>query len=162
MNRFLFPAKSAIPESIGEKKAVKKILITQPKPDSPKSPYFELAKVENLMNQAFFEQKLYELEILKAEDSSEEKVFFSKLFHEMLELFTRPFNQEFFDFSDESFFQEIADLGQRYAKLSDLKNMNTNRGSRHFIYLNRTFFGLYNLMHDLKAKEVKINNFNLY
>ncbi len=65
-------------------------------------PYFELAKVENLMNQAFFEQKLYELEILKPEDSSEEKVFFSKLFHEMLELFTRPFNQEFFDFSDEN------------------------------------------------------------
>ena len=39
----------------------------------------------------------------------------------MLELFTRPFNQEFLIFSDESFFQEIADLGQRYAKLSDLK-----------------------------------------
>ena len=125
-------------------------------------PYFELAKVENLMNQAFFEQKLYELEILKPEDSSEEKVFFSKLFHEMLELFTRPFNQEFFDFSDESFFQEIADLGQRYAKLSDLKNMNTNRGSRHFIYLNRTFFGLYNMMHDLRAEGIEINHFKKF
>ncbi len=33
---------------IGEKKAVKKILITQPKPDSPKSPYFELAKKHNV------------------------------------------------------------------------------------------------------------------
>ncbi len=125
-------------------------------------PYFELAKVENLMNQAFFEQKLYELEILKPEDSSEEKVFFSKLFHEMLELITRPFNQEFFDFSDESFFQEIADLGQRYAKLSDLKNMNTNRGSRHFIYLNRTFFGLYNMMHDLRAEGIEINHFKKF
>ena len=125
-------------------------------------PYFELAKVENLLNQAFFEQKLYELEILKAEDSSEEKVFFSKLFQEMLELFTRPFNQEFFDFSDESFFQEIADLGQRYAKLSDLKNMNTNRGSRHFIYLNRTFFGLYNMMHDLRAEGIEINHFKKF
>ena len=76
-------------------------------------PYFELAKVENLMNQEFFEQKLYELEILKTEDTSEEKVFFSELFHEMLELFTRPFNQEYFDISDQRFFQEIADLGQR-------------------------------------------------
>jgi uroporphyrinogen-III synthase len=35
-------------KSIGEKKAVKKILITQPKPDSPKSPYFELAKKHNV------------------------------------------------------------------------------------------------------------------
>lgn len=125
-------------------------------------PYFELAKVENLMNQEFFEQKLYELEILKTEDTSEEKVFFSELFHEMLELFTRPFNQEFFDFSDENFFQEIADLGQRYAKLSDIKNMNTNRGSRHFIYLNRTFFGLYNMMHDLRAEGIEINHFQKF
>ncbi len=32
-------------KSMGEKKSVKKILITQPKPDSTKSPYFELAKI---------------------------------------------------------------------------------------------------------------------
>lgn len=125
-------------------------------------PYFELAKSENLHNKAFFENKLYELEILRTQDSAEEKVFFTKLFHEMLELFTRPFNQEYFDFSDESFFQEIADLGQKYAKISDLKNMNTNRGSRHFIYLNRTFFGLYNMMHDLGAKNIAINNYIKY
>ena len=54
----------------------------------------------------------------------------------MLELFTRPFNQEFFDFSDESFFQEIADLGSALCQTQRFKNMNTNRGSRHFIYLN--------------------------
>lgn len=125
-------------------------------------PYFELAKSENLHNKAFFENKLYELEILRKQDSAEEKVFFTKLFHEMLELFTRPFNQEYFDFSDESFFQEIADLGQKYAKISDVKNMNTNRGSRHFIYLNRTFFGLYNMMHDLGAKNIAINNYKKY
>lgn len=125
-------------------------------------PYFELAKSENLHNKAFFENKLYELEILRTQDSAEEKVFFTKLFHEMLELFTRPFNQEYFDFSDESFFQEIADLGQKYAKISDVKNMNTNRGSRHFIYLNRTFFGLYNMMHDLGAKNIAINNYKKY
>jgi uroporphyrinogen-III synthase len=35
-------------KGIGEKKVVKKILITQPKPDSPKSPYFELAKKHNV------------------------------------------------------------------------------------------------------------------
>ena len=30
------------------KKGVKKILITQPKPESPKSPYFELARKHNV------------------------------------------------------------------------------------------------------------------
>ncbi|WP_394340891.1 hypothetical protein [Nonlabens agnitus] len=29
--------------------------------------------------------------------------------------------------------------------------MNGNRGSKHLLYINRTFFGLYNLLHDLKA-----------
>ncbi|WP_294298898.1 AarF/UbiB family protein [uncultured Chryseobacterium sp.] len=122
-------------------------------------PYFELAKEENLKNPEIFREKLFALEILREEDTPREKEFFAKLFYELLELFTRPFNQEIFDFSDEGFFQEIADLGERYSKISEIKGMNTNRGSRHFIYLNRTFFGLYNMMHDLKAKEIRINNF---
>lgn len=122
-------------------------------------PYFELAKEENLKNPDIFREKLFALEILREEDTPQEKAFFAKLFYELLELFTRPFNQEKFDFSDVGFFQEIADLGQRYSKINDMKGMNTNRGSRHFIYLNRTFFGLYNMMHDLKAKDIRINNF---
>jgi uroporphyrinogen-III synthase len=40
--------KKGIGEKKVVKKVVKKILITQPKPDSPKSPYFELAKKHNV------------------------------------------------------------------------------------------------------------------
>ena len=68
-------------------------------------------------------------------------------------------HQEIFDFSDANFFKQIAELGERYSKNTELKKMNGNRGSKHFIYINRTFFGLYNLMFDLKATEVHINNF---
>ena len=125
-------------------------------------PYFELAKNENLNNPEIFRGKLYQLEILRSDDSTQEQKFFTQLFYELLELFTRPFNADHFDFSDENFFQEIADLGQRYAKLSDMKGMNTNRGSKHFIYLNRTFFGLYNMMHDLKAKNIEINHYKKF
>jgi hypothetical protein len=39
--------------------------------------------------------------------------------------------------------------------------MNGNRGSKHFIYMNRTFFGLYNLLFDLKA-EIKVHNYQKY
>ena len=125
-------------------------------------PYFELAQKENISNPAFFEEKLYELEILRKDDSEEEIVFFKEMFHEMLSLFTQPFHQEEFDFSNEDFFGKITELGTKYAKNTELRNMNGNRGSKHFIYINRTFFGLYNLMHDLKATKVKINNFNQY
>lgn len=125
-------------------------------------PYFELAKKENLNNPEFFQSKLYELEILRKEDTKEEVEFFTEMFHELLSLFARPFHVEEFDFSDEEFFGQIADLGERYSKNTELRNMNGNRGSKHFIYINRTFFGLYNLMHDLKATKVKINNFIQY
>jgi len=122
-------------------------------------PYFELAKPENISNKNYFVKKLYELEILREDDSKEELAFFTEMFHEMLSLFTQPFHQESFDFSDAKFFGKIAELGERYAKNADLKKMNGSRGSKHFIYINRTFFGLYNLMFDLKAQNIKINNY---
>ena len=122
-------------------------------------PYFELAQKDNIANPVFFEEKLFQLEILREDDSKQELDFFRAMFHEMLSLFTQPFHQEVFDFSDEVFFGKLSELGAKYAKSTELKDMNGNRGSKHFIYINRTFFGLYNLMHDLKAKDIKINNF---
>lgn len=122
-------------------------------------PYFELAKSENINNPDTFKDKLFELEILRDDDSPEELAFFTEMFYDMLSLFTQPFQQEAFDFSDPKFFNQIAELGERYSKNTELKKMNGNRGSKHFIYINRTFFGLYNLMFDLKSTEIKINNF---
>jgi len=122
-------------------------------------PYFELVNPEMINNPTIFREKLFELEILREDDSKEEIVFFTGMFHEMLTLFTQPFQQEEFDFSDPVFFQKIAALAESYAKSTELKNMNGNRGSKHFIYINRTFFGLYNLMYDLKAQHVTINSY---
>ncbi len=128
-------------------------------PDEFYTPYFELAKKETIDNTELFERKLYELEILREDDSKKEIVFFKEMFHEMLSLFTQPFHTEVFDFSNPEFFDQISALGERYSKSTELRKMNGNRGSKHFIYINRTFFGLYNLMFDLKASAVKINNF---
>lgn len=122
-------------------------------------PYFELAKEENLNNPAYFEKKLYELEILREDDSKEELAFFKDMFFDLLSVFTQPFNAKTFDFSDGKFFEQIAELSERYKKSTELRNMNGNRGSKHFIYINRTFFGLYNLMFDLKANNIQIQNF---
>ncbi|MCG2431783.1 ABC1 kinase family protein [Aequorivita xiaoshiensis] len=130
-------------------------------PEEFYTPYFELAQPENINNPRIFSEKMYALEILKKEDSPEEIKFFSELFHEMLSLFTKPFHSETFDFSDEVFFMKIAELSNKYSKDTELSKMNGNRGSQHFLYINRTFFGLYNLMNDLGAK-VQINNYRKY
>lgn len=124
-------------------------------------PYFELAKKENIDDSKFFNQKLYELEILRKDDSVKEIEFFSGLFYEMLSLFTSPFHNETFDFADKNFWARITDLSEKYSKDTQLRKMNGNRGSKHFLYINRTFFGLYNLLHDLKAK-VEINSYKKY
>ncbi|MGG7666753.1 ABC1 kinase family protein [Dyadobacter sp. BHUBP1] len=114
-------------------------------------PYFELAEPENLNNPAVFHAKLVELEILTEKDTRAETIYFSNLFREILALLTQPFQAETFDFSDEEFFLKLAALGEKYANDKELRKMNMNRGSKHFIYINRTFFGLFSLLHDLKA-----------
>ncbi|WP_299095120.1 AarF/UbiB family protein [uncultured Winogradskyella sp.] len=129
-------------------------------PEEFYTPYFELAEKDTINHPEKFKEKLYELEILRKDDSEEEITFFTAMFHELLSLFTQPFHSETFDFSDAEFFGKITEMGQKYSKSTELRNMNGNRGSKHFIYINRTFFGLYNLMFDLKAKDIKINNFN--
>lgn len=131
-------------------------------PEDFYTPYFELADRKNLEDRSFLDAKLLELEIIRPDDSEEEKSFFTEIFYELLYLFTTPFQEESFDFSDVKFFQAIADLGQKYAKNTQLKGRNGNRGSRHFIYMNRTFFGLYNLMHDIKANNIIINNYKKF
>ncbi|TYP72950.1 ABC1 kinase family protein [Aquimarina intermedia] len=125
------------------------------------TPYFELAERKNIDNPEFFAEKLYELEILRKDDSEKETAYFSKLFYEMLSLFTTPFNKETFDFADETFWNGITELSEKYSNDTELRKMNGNRGSKHFLYINRTFFGLYNLLHDLKAT-VEVKNFERY
>ena len=124
-------------------------------------PYFELINKEVIDNKKLFSEKLFELEILRTDDSKEEIKYFTQMFYDLLSLFTKPFQTETFDFSDEEFFENIAQLGERFSKDTTLRKMNGNRGSKHFIYMNRTFFGLYNLMFDLKAKIV-VNEFQKY
>lgn len=124
-------------------------------------PYFELAEPENIDNREVFQQKLRELEILREDDTEEEIEYFSDLFHEMLSLFTSPLHEDNFDFGNQEFWGKIQNLSKKYSSDKELRKMNSNRGSQHFIYMNRTFFGLYNLLNDLKA-QIKTVNYKLY
>ena len=63
--------------------------------------------------------------------------------------------------SDPGFWGRIGALSERFSNDSKIRKMNANRGSRHFLYMNRTFFGLYNLLHDLRAR-VRVHDFERY
>jgi len=130
-------------------------------PDQFYTPYFELAVPENINNHDFFIKKLYELEILRDDDTRSEVAYFSELFHEMLSLFTSPFHEDTFDFGNDIFWANVSNLSEKYSQDKTLRKMNGNRGSKHFLYINRTFFGLYNLLHDLKAN-IEVNAYREY
>lgn len=114
-------------------------------------PYFELANVSAMQDQDFFLSKLYELEMLVDSDGNDEVAYFTKLFREMLQLFTAPFNSDRFDFANPEFWEGIGRMAEFFSQDKTIRKMNANRGSKHFLYMNRTFFGLYNLLYDLKA-----------
>jgi hypothetical protein len=115
-------------------------------------PYFELSKKENIEDLASFKKLLGVLEILLDTDTPEESAYFIQLFQKMMRLFTLPFHDKHFDFSNPEFWNSISNLSKEFTEDSQLRQMNGNRGSKHFIYMNRTFFGLYHLLYDLKAQ----------
>lgn len=130
-------------------------------PDEFFEPYFAMTDHTVLNDPEAFEKNMYTLEILRSDDSEEEKAFFLSAFHDLLSVFAEPFNHDTFDFGDKAFFQRIVQTGERYADKENLKSFNANRGSKHFLYINRTFYGLYNLLHELEAK-VNVRNYLSY
>ena len=130
-------------------------------PEEFYTPYFELSKKENIENEETFVKLLTELEILLNTDTEEETRYFTELFQRMMRLFTKPFHDKHFDFSDVRFWNDITNLSKSFAEDSQLRQMNGNRGSKHFIYINRTFFGLYHLLHDFEA-QIETESFQNY
>ena len=126
-------------------------------PDEFYNPYFKLKDDSVLNSPAKFRKTMKELELLKDNDSPEETGFLSSLFHEMISTFMTPLKYEIFDFSDVNYFNRVYGLADKFGNDSRAKKFNSNRGSKHFIYTNRTFFGLYSLLHELGAKRVRIH-----
>lgn len=91
------------------------------------------------------------LEMIHKEDTEAEIQFFSTLFQKMIDLLSLPFKTEYFDFGNPAYFQEIYAYGEYISNLKEIKESNLARGSKHSLYVNRTYFGLYSLLSELKA-----------
>lgn len=125
-------------------------------PDEFYVPYFKLRDEKILNTPKLFHQKLVELELIREGDTKEEIQYITPLFHEMISVFMTPLKHKIFDFSDMAYFDKVYALAEKFNTDGRMKKFNTNRGSKHFIYTNRTFFGLYSLLHDLKATKINI------
>lgn len=113
--------------------------------------YFLLVDKEVLKDEKRRKQIYTSLEMIHPSDSDKEIEFFSTLFQKMIDMLTLPFTVPEFDFGDETYFQEIYAYMDYVANLKEVKESKVARGSRHSLYVNRTYFGLYSILSDLKA-----------
>ncbi|SNS82871.1 Predicted unusual protein kinase regulating ubiquinone biosynthesis, AarF/ABC1/UbiB family [Ekhidna lutea] len=113
--------------------------------------YFELTSYEVLDNPQRVDELFRKLEIIRPDDPEKDVKIVTAMFTDLIRLLSRPFNEGVFDFSDDRYFTEIYMKGEAISKDPEMNRLQA-RGSRHFIYFNRTFFGLYNILHALKAK----------
>lgn len=114
--------------------------------------YFSLIKRDLLINAEELDQIFFDLEFISYKDTPEEQKYFKSVFKEMISLLGKPFHSESFDFADDSFFEQIFLLGDRVSNDAMFKKSRQARGSRHGLYINRTYFGLYNLLNQLQAE----------
>lgn len=114
--------------------------------------YFLLTNKEVLKDEAKRKEIYTNLEMIHSTDTPQEISFFSGLFQQMIDMLTLPFTREEFDFGDESYFREIYAYMDYLYNLKEVRDSKAARGSRHSLYVNRTYFGLYSILSDLKAK----------
>ncbi|MDA0784359.1 MAG: hypothetical protein O2814_07430 [Bacteroidetes bacterium] len=86
-----------------------------------------------------------------AQDSPVVKVELQTAFLEMTALLSRPFETQNFQFTHE-FIDEIYAKGEEIYQLPEVKRPTQSRGSKHALYVNRTYFGIYSMMADLQAE----------
>lgn len=113
--------------------------------------YFALMNPDVLGDESRFRAALHDIGLLLESDSPQEKDKLTGVFRESVELLSRPFLKGTFDFGNASYFEEIAAFGERTRTDRELSRLSASRGNPNALYLNRTYFGLYNLVGSLKA-----------
>jgi len=113
--------------------------------------YFQLMDKGLLADSQRQEKVFRDLRFIYPEDTEKEKEFFKSIFSKLVELLGRPFHAGEFDFSNKDYFEELYSFGEKLSMMKELRESKKPRGVRDAIYINRTYFGLYTLLHDLKA-----------
>ena len=111
-------------------------------------PFFSMTSTNMLLDKIKTISTFRELEMIRKDDSPAQIEFFYQVYKEMIELFALPYMSQTFDFSKKEYFDNLYNYGERIARMPEFKQA---RGVKHFIYVNRTNFGLYNMLHELGA-----------
>jgi predicted unusual protein kinase regulating ubiquinone biosynthesis (AarF/ABC1/UbiB family) len=117
-------------------------------PDDFYYPFFSLVSTGIMEDREKTLDAFRKLEMIHKTDTPAQVEFYYKAYKEMIGLFAKPYMSETFDFSQQGFFDDLYAYGEKVAKMPEFKQA---RGVKHFIYVNRTNFGLYTILQELKA-----------
>jgi predicted unusual protein kinase regulating ubiquinone biosynthesis (AarF/ABC1/UbiB family) len=117
-------------------------------PDDFYEPFFSLVSSDVVKDKAKTIEAFRKLEMIHPTDSPVQIEFYYKAYLEMIQLFAKPYTSKTFDFSQPDFFAQLYAYGEKISKMPEFKQA---RGVKHFIYVNRTNFGLYTILQELKA-----------
>jgi predicted unusual protein kinase regulating ubiquinone biosynthesis (AarF/ABC1/UbiB family) len=131
-------------------------------PDDFYHSYFKLTHAENITNRDIFVGILKELDVITEGDSESDQNLLADTFERLLTIVNKPFQSETFDFSSPEYFHELMMLGNELKDQKELRKLSGKRGSHHFLYVNRTLFGLLGLMNALKAGPVDVFHHEKY
>ena len=106
---------------------------------------------ETYADEARLRALLLEANVLRANDPAPLQALYMRTLRTSLELVGRPFRQPVFDFGDPAYMAALYALGDDLMADPELRRQREPRGSAHFIYLNRTYVGLFALLTELKA-----------
>jgi predicted unusual protein kinase regulating ubiquinone biosynthesis (AarF/ABC1/UbiB family) len=121
-------------------------------PESFYKTYFQLLEKDILHQPEKLEKVFYDLRFIYSDDSEKDKKFFREVFTQLVELLGRPFRTPEFDFSEKTYFEELYRFGEQLSSMKEFRHSKRARGVKDALYINRTYYGLYNLLNELKAK----------
>lgn len=120
-------------------------------PDDFYQPFFKLLDKDKMEDPAMRLKLFKEAGLLNDADSESQVALMEGVFTKMISLLGKPFHTEEFDFSDDAYFKEIAEFGEKISKMKQFRKAGA-RGSADGIYVNRAYFGLYSILNLLGAK----------
>lgn len=120
-------------------------------PDDFYQSYFQLLDPGILRDRDRMERAFYDLRFFYPEDTAAEREVFTAVFSRLVELLGRPFTQPAFDFSDKAYFESLYAFGEQISTVKEIRESKRARGVKDALYINRTYYGLYNLLHQLNA-----------
>ncbi|QJD97243.1 phosphotransferase [Mucilaginibacter robiniae] len=112
-------------------------------------PFFSLTSTNLLDNKEETIKAFRKLEMILPKDTPQQIEFYYRMYKQMIGLFAQPYMSSSFDFGETAFFDELYGFGEQVSRMPEFKQA---RGVKDFIYVNRTNFGLYNILHELKAQ----------